>query len=72
MEGIDKIDFMEIVFKEMRYRLLVFVGCLGSRLSDFLGLGNKLENETMLSEKPDLNRWIWLGRSWGYLGPLKK
>ena len=44
---------MKIVFEEFRDRFLVFFGCLGSCFSDFLGLENKLENETIFSEKPD-------------------
>ena len=44
---------MEIVFSEFRDRFLVFVGCLGSRFSDFLGLENMLENEAIFSEKTD-------------------
>ena len=38
---------MDIVIKEFRDRILVFVECLGSRLSDFLGLGNKLETKRL-------------------------
>ena len=42
---------MEIVVKELRYRFLVFAGCIGSRFSDFFDLGNKLGNERIFSEK---------------------
>ena len=45
--------FMEIVFKRIRERILVFVGCLGIRFSDILSLENKLENETIF-EIPNL------------------
>ena len=38
---------MEIVFKEVRDRFVLFFGCLGSRFSDFLGSENKLQNETV-------------------------
>ena len=41
---------MQIVFKEFRDRLLFFVRCLGGFFSDFLGLENKLENETIFGE----------------------
>ena len=51
--------FMEIVFKEFRCRFSVFFGCLGTVFLIFFGLGNKLENETFFSEKPDHNEWIW-------------
>ena len=42
---------METVFKDFRNRFLVFVGCLGSCFSDFLGLENKFENEAIFSKK---------------------
>ena len=35
---------MEIVFQEFRVRFLVFFGCLGTRLSDFLVFESKLAN----------------------------
>ena len=48
---------MEIVFSEFRDRYLLFLGGPGSRFSDFLGLGNKLENETIFGEKPNPKTW---------------
>ena len=62
---------MEIAFEEFGDRILVFVGCLGSSFSDFLGLEDKLENEANFYEKPNLEPWIWGRISWWYLGPLK-
>ena len=61
---------MEIVFKEFRDRFLVFFGCLGSRFSDFLGLENKLENETIFYEN-QISDLDLVGQIRGYLGPLK-
>ena len=57
--------FMEFVFKEFLDQLLVFFKWLGNRFSDFLRFENKLENETIFSEKPDLEKWIWWCRSQG-------
>ena len=52
MECIAKKCFlMEIVFSGFRDQFLEFLGCLGSRFSDSLGLAHKLENETISSEK---------------------
>ena len=50
---------METVFKEFRNCFVLFVGCLEIRFSDFLGLENKLENETIFDEIPNLTFWIW-------------
>ena len=59
-EGIAKHRLVvEIVFKEFRNRLLMFSGCLEIRFSDFLGLENKLENETIFDEIPNPPFWIW-------------
>ena len=43
--------FMEIVFKELRDRCLVFCGCLGSHVSDFLSLENKFEHNMFFMKK---------------------
>ena len=56
---------MEIIFDEFRDVFLLFVGRLGIGFSNFLSLENKLENETIFCEKPDLKTSIWLGRSVG-------
>ena len=50
---------MEIVFKEFRDRFLSFFGGLGSRFSDFLGLGNRLENEAIFSDETDPEKLNW-------------
>ena len=55
----------KLFFGETRDRFFLFLRCLGSRLSDLLGLENKLENETIFSEKLDPHNWIWWRRSWG-------
>ena len=55
--------FVEIVFKEFRNRIWVFFWCLEIRFSDFLGLENKLENETIFDEIPNPIFWIWCRRS---------
>ena len=49
---------MEIVFNEFRDGFLLFLGSLRNRFSDFLGFENRLENEAILSEKPDPHNWI--------------
>ena len=48
----------------------MFLGCLGSRFSDFLGLENKLKNRTFLYEIPNLTFWIG-GADPGVFGPSK-
>ena len=66
MEGLAKIEFSwKSVLKNFGIDLFVFFPCCWSCFSDFLGLGNKFENETVFSKKPDLEKWIWLGRSRG-------
>ena len=66
MEGLAKIEFSwKSVSKNFGIDLFVFFPCCWSCFSDFLGLGNKFENETVFSKKPDLEKWIWLGRSRG-------
>ena len=50
---------MEIVLKEFLNRYLVFFGCLGIRFSDIVSLKNKLDNETISDEIPNLKYWVW-------------
>ena len=54
--------FAKIVFWSFENRFFVFFGGPGDSFSDLFCLGNKLESETIFSDKPDLNKWIWLGR----------
>ena len=57
MAGIAKIDFSWKSFL-MFFRFLFFGG-LESRLSGFLGLENRLENEAIFSDITDPEKWIW-------------
>ena len=60
---------MEIVLKEFHDGFLLFFRRLGNGFSGFLGLENKLENETIFNEKPNLEFWISVRRSGGFWAP---
>ena len=43
----------------LNIELLFCSDALGAVFLIFVGLGNKFENVTMFSKKPDLEKWIW-------------